>query len=301
MATNISQAFNEFKSRLELTKGFQERVTTHHKAIRDWVESYDSNIETKLIGSLQRATRIQPLTNEGFDIDILVILGEFYKKSVNGISPSSALDRLEDIVKEHGTYKKIGVEEDSPVILFEYSDGTKVELVPGWRDFIFTPKGRGYRIPKRGQWESADYDFDAEYISAQNKKSDGYLVPVIKMLKSSKRSLFPQMQSYHLEVLASDIITWTVNYFKKESLMINFPNLIFIFFYFAKDQILNSSQIPGSKSPDASKYLSEIEKGNLSKVFKTIADYSQTLLRIEGREAIEGWKKIFGEPFPSYG
>jgi len=302
MATNILQAFNEFKSRLELNETLQNAVTTHHEAIREWVESYNSNIKTQLIGSLQRKTRIHPRINDIFDIDILVILGEFHKQvDSGGIIPTQALDKLESIVKEHGTYRKLGVETDSPAVVFEYRDGVKVELIPAWRDFIYEPQGRGYRVPKRNMWVSADYDYDADYVSKKNDESDGWLIPTIKMLKAAKRNLFPEMKSYHLEVLATNIIPEIVSYYKSQRYQISYPSIIFSFFLLAKNEILKSSKILGSKSPDAGSYMNSFQRNELAEIFKKISNFCQSLISLDGRKAIEGWQKIFGEPFPSYG
>ena len=304
MATTISQAFSEFKSRLELNESFQEKITTHHNTIREWIENYDPKIETKLIGSLQRNTRIQPRTNDTFDIDILVILGEFHRIATDrsGVSPSDAIDKLYKIMKEHGTYRKMDPSKDYPTVYIEYSDGTKVELVPAYKDFIYEPKGQGYRIPKSYyEWISADYDYDAEYISKKNKETDGYLIPTIKMLKAAKRNVFPEMKSYHLEILAVDIISLIVNYLKSEGYQLSYPTLIYSFFLIGKDEIKNSVKIPGSKSPNAGSYLNEIEKTQLAEKFKRICNYCTSFIKDDGKEAIEKWKKLFGEPFPAYG
>ena len=302
MATTISQAFNEFKSRLELSESFREKITTHYNAIRKWIESYDPQIETKLIGSLQRKTRIQPRTNDTFDIDILVILGEFHRiaRDGRGVSPSDAIDKVYEIMKEHGTYKKMDPSKDYPTVYIEYSDGTKVELVPAYKDFIYEAKGRGYRIPKSYyEWTSADYDYDAEYISKKNKETDGYLIPTIKMLKAAKRNLFPEMKSYHLEVLAVNVIPAIVSYWKSKGYSISFPFLVYSFFCIAKDEILKSVRIPGSKSPNADVY--SIDKNSLAEIFGKICNDCNSLIKLDGREAIEGWRKLFGEPFPGYG
>ena len=302
MATTISQAFNEFKSRLELSESFREKITTHYNAIRKWIESYDPQIETKLIGSLQRKTRIQPRTNDTFDIDILVILGEFHRiaRDGRGVSPSDAIDKVYEIMREHETYKKMDPSKDYPTVYIEYSDGTKVELVPAYKDFIYEAKGRGYRIPKSYyEWTSADYDYDAEYISKKNKETDGYLIPTIKMLKAAKRNLFPEMKSYHLEVLAVNVIPAIVSYWKSKGYSISFPFLVYSFFCIAKDEILKSVRIPGSKSPNADVY--SIDKNSLAEIFGKICNYCNSLIKLDGREAIEGWRKLFGEPFPAYG
>ena len=72
----ISGSFLKLKSNLELNKTFDEIIQQRHNAVRSVLENNLSNIETKLIGSLQRKTRIQPRPEDGFDIDILVILDE---------------------------------------------------------------------------------------------------------------------------------------------------------------------------------------------------------------------------------
>jgi len=211
MATNISQAFNEFKSRLELSETLQKAVSTHHNAIRDWIESSHSGIETSLIGSLQRKTRIQPRSKDVFDIDILVVLGSFtsWASYGQGVTPSDALNELDKIMRGHEGYEKMDLHKDFPTVTFNYADGTKAELVPAYRDYIGdTPtRGRGYWIPKnQSDWALADYDYDADYISQKNKETAGYLVPTMKMLKAAKRNLFSEMKSYHLETISKHII-----------------------------------------------------------------------------------------------
>ncbi len=310
MATTISQAFSEFKSRLELSESFQEKIITHHNAIRRWIESYDPTIKTKLIGSLQRKTRIQPRSNDTFDIDILVILGSFERwVAIGGITPKDALDKVENIISEHETYDKMGPETDSPTIIINYADNTKVEIVPAYVDNIgqyadgtpALPKGRGYWIPKRNRWIIADYDYDAEYISKKNEETEGYLIPTIKMLKAVKRNLFPIMKSYHLEVIAVNVIPTIVSYLRNNKYQISYPLLIYRFFLTAKDEIIKSAIIPGSKSPNADEYLDFNAKYRLSEIFRKISKCCESLIKLNGRSAIEGWKELFGEPFPAYG
>ena len=308
MASTVIQAFNQFKSSLELSQSFQSLITTHHNAVREWIESYDSSIETKLIGSLQRKTRIQPLSDDIFDIDILVILGSFYNwVPSGGITPENALNKIEEIVSDHGTYEKLGIENDNPTITFEYEDNIKVELVPAYIDQIgkdpnglpTPPAGRGYWIPKNNRWVIADYDYDAEYISSTNTISSNYLIPVIKMLKAAKRNLFPEMKSYHLEVLSTSIVPNIVKYFDEKRWEISYQNLIYNFFLLGKDRILNSAVIPRSKSPTADGYMTQIKKQEISDLFGKIADYCNRTFSMNDNKAIEAWNKLFDSPFPT--
>lgn len=306
MELTTAQAFNLFKSKLELSQNFQDEVTTHHSAIREWIESYDSTIETKLIGSLQRKTRIQPLSDDIFDIDILIILGSFYNWIPSGgIKPENALEKVEDIVSKHGMYEKIGIEQDNPTITFEYEDGVKVELVPAYIDRIgkasdgtlTQPVGRGYWIPKNNKWVIADYDYDAEYITAANKSSDGYLIPTIKMLKSLKRNRFSSITSYHLEALAASIIPNVIEYFKSQKWEISYQYLIYMFFWICKDEVLKTIRLPNSKSPFADGYMTLIKKQELSNLFGKIAEYCKSI--VNDTNSVEAWSKLFGQPFPT--
>jgi hypothetical protein len=224
MPLSVAEAFRQFKSNLKLGDSFQDAVTTHHGAVREWVESYAPGIETQLIGSLQRRTRIPPRPKQDtFDIDILVVLGNFHSwVSYGGVTPASALDKVEEIVSDHETYDRMDPEADSPTISFEYADGIKVELVPAYLDQIgydpaekpTYPTGRGFWIPKRGKWELADYNYDAAYITQANEAADKYLVPTIKMLKAAKRRLFAKITSYHLEAMAAAVLPGVVETIK---------------------------------------------------------------------------------------
>jgi len=156
MAVIVNQAFEVLRSRLELTKTLQDKVTSHHTAVREWLGTNKLTDETKLIGSLQRKTRIQPRAGKDiFDIDILVILGKFTSWRQDGISPTHALNMVEAVLSENETYEKMGPETDSPAIVVEYTDKTKIELVPAYLDGIgrgpngipTPPAGRGYWVP----------------------------------------------------------------------------------------------------------------------------------------------------------
>lgn len=308
MSLTVEQAFQDFKSNLELSETLQDAVTTHHNAIRNWIELNDPAIKTQLIGSLQRNTRIQPCNDDCFDVDILVVLGSFYNwLSSGGISPADALNKLENVVSDNERYDRMGPETDSPAIILEYADNTKVELIPAYIDRIgYTPDGiptlpvgRGYWIPKNNRWVIADYDFDAEYITKANTYSDKYLIPVIKMLKASKRNLFSLMKSYHLEALTAQIIPPSVIHFKNRGLEMTFPALITTFFNISKTLVLEPVKIPGSKSPYADTYMTSSQKTDLTNTFSKISVFCSKVVVMNGTNAIKAWHELFGSSFPS--
>lgn len=311
MASTVGDAFQDFKSNLELTDSIQAAITTHHNAIRNWIELNDPKIKTQLIGSLQRKTRIQPSDSKNpIDIDILVILGDFSRwVPEGGVTPANAIDKVEGMVSKNEKYRRMGPETDSPAIVLEYADGIIAELVPAYIDNIGNapdgsstlPKGRGYWIPKNNRWAMADYDYDAEYITKANKDSDDNLVPIIKMLKSSKRNYFSEMNSYHLEAMVSQMMPVCVQHIVNSGREIAYQELIYDFFYLAKTNILAMVKIPGSKSPNADVYMPGDKKEALAKTFEKISVFCEKICTMEGAGAIKAWHNLFGDPFPSGG
>src|SRR5205823_14376776 len=94
----------------------------------------------------------------------------------------------------------------------------------------FTPVGRGYWVPKNGQWELADCDYEADFLTKQNAASDNWLVPAIKMLKAIKREYFSDMSSFYLEIIAVDLIPQIVSSYKERNLTLSYPGIITEFF-----------------------------------------------------------------------
>src|SRR5207249_3335869 len=123
----INEAFLQLKSNLELGASFQETVQRHHEAVRSVIEKNGDKLETKLIGSLQRKTRVQPRSEDTFDIDILVNMGEFHSwVPSGGVTPQAAVARLLQVVAESDRYEQMNLSVDQPTVSFKYKDGTKV-------------------------------------------------------------------------------------------------------------------------------------------------------------------------------
>lgn len=200
--------FAKLKTNLELSKTLQSTIQTRHNAVRSYLKEHHTDFQdSKLIGSLQRLTRIHPLPGGDFDIDILVVMGEFYgwqPSGLLGVTPGAALRSLHRTVHGSGRYGAMDPGTDPPTVTLTAKDNVTVELVPAYIDMIGTDPagkylgtpGRGYWIPKDNQWKMADYDHEAEYISSQNQISGGYLIPTIKMLKAIRRGYFEEFETF---------------------------------------------------------------------------------------------------------
>lgn len=305
----IPEAFQKLRSNLELNDTFDALVQQRHNAVRSVIENNTGTSNTKLIGSLQRKTRIQPKQDGRFDIDILVILGSFYNwlppGTPGGVTPAAAMQTLHEAVRESDRYNAMGPQQDQPTVSFEYSDKTKVELVPAYIDQIgqsangiaHSPKGRAYWIPKNGQWILADYDHDASHITTANDSSDGYLIPAIKMLKAIKREHFPAMDSFHLELVVANWVPAIVNAYKSKSLSLSYPILITDFFRYAKDSLATQVKAPGSHTPHCS--LDLVTHGTVSQKFEAIKNFCNSIQTKSETEQMKDWRVLFGDAFPT--
>ena len=303
--------FLRFKQNLELNPSFDQITQTRHAAVRSALANTGTAIQdTKLIGSLQRQTRIQPRENDEFDIDILVVLGTFYNwlpaGDPNGIMPLSALNYVYNSVRGSDRYSTKNPESDAPTVALQFADKIKVELVPAFIDMIgkspngvtHSPVGRGYWIPKNGRWELADYDFEADHITERNKASGGYLIPTIKMLKAARRLHFANLKSFPLEILAAQAVPSVVDYYKQYNHTVTYPDLTRLFFILAKDWCNKPIRIPGSNSPEI--VLDPLTTQTLTTTFNNIIAHIEKVEHMTSEiQKINAWRVLFGDAFPA--
>ncbi|MFZ5437464.1 MAG: SMODS domain-containing nucleotidyltransferase [Patescibacteria group bacterium] len=305
----IHEAFSLLKNNLELKPTLDQIIQTRHKAVRGVIENSQLTIQdTKLIGSHQRQTRIHP-TGETIDIDILVVLGQFDRwVPTGGITPNTALQNVHFVTSESERYQQMHPEVDSPTVTLSSVTNVHVEIVPAYIDNIgispsglpHAPVGRAYWIPNpdgSGTWKLADYDHDASQITVQNQTCDGMVIPTIKKLKAIKRIYFPELASYLLEALVLRTIPPAIQVRKIVGLPNSYPALIHDFFVDAQPMLDQHIFFPGSLTP-ATK-LDPLTVFNLKQTFQTIADYTNTLIKLGDTPAAhQGWKKLFGHPYP---
>lgn len=299
--------FDKLKENLELSPTFQSEVSTRHNAIRSAIENISGKIEgTKLIGSLQRKTRIQPRTDDEFDIDILVILGTFDRwVPTGGITPAAAQAHLLQTLQSSDRYNKYQPCADAPTVTLQF-DKIKVELVPAYRDSVgrspsgasTLPAGRGYWVPTQTGWEFADYDFDASEVTRLNALADGRLVPTIKILKAIKRHRFPQLKSFGLEILACQTIPMIVQYRAERNMAAHTDaELLEYFFDLTRNAFSAPLSLPGSNSPPIA--VSPFDALALGAAFSRIANEIRAIESTrEQRAKVDGWRGLFGDCFP---
>lgn len=303
---SVNEAFALLLTNLEPSRVLQDAVTTHHNAVRSCIENNLPGVRTKLIGSLQRRTRIHPRAEDTFDIDILLILGQFDRWGLDGVAPAAAIERANQILQESPRYQDLEPTVDHPTVVMDYADGIKIEIVPAYVDNIgrdtlgnpTLPLQRGYWIPEKGRWIHADYDHDAAMVTQGNVNINGRLVPTIKMLKAIKRIHFQQMKSFHLEILAAMIVPLILQTFERQAVAPTHAMVLREFFDATKDMLGTQVCFAGSNSPKTC--INFLESTTVASKFMAITTAIDEIERMASEsEKIEGWRVIFGDVFPA--
>jgi hypothetical protein len=293
MATTIPNSFNKFRQNLEITGLQSEIVSSRQQNVRRVVEAELSVTDSFLTGSYQRSTMIAPLSEA--DIDIFVVLDPKYFHNYDGHNGGQAglLDLVKRALKR--TYISTpDISRNGQAVTIRFTDFV-VDVVPG-----FNRKGGGYIIPNsiNQNWISTDPKRHVEIFTQANQIHKGSLVPLIKMIKSWNRNNSKFFSSFHLEVLALQILNnVTISDFSSG-----------VRFYFDKGRslITQKNLDPAGYGGDVGGYLNTQEKISQASSKFQLA-YERSILaedfaaRGKEREAIDTWIKIFGDYFPAYG
>lgn len=289
MATTVTQAFAKLKSNLEITDLQESTVSTRQQNVRAAVESDFAVLASFLTGSYSRHTMIAPL-NEA-DIDIFTVLHSDYYKADG---QANLLDKVKTVLKK--TYPRTpDISRNGQAVTIQFTDFA-VDVVPS-----FHRQGGGYLIPNsaRQTWIATDPKKHVDIMSDANSKHNGDLVPLIKMIKCWNRNIDRDFHSFHLEVLALQIL---------EGVKINnFSSGTRYFFDKGREHVRKKNLDPaGYGDGDVGAYLNTNPKiENAVNRFETAYNRAIKAEDSESRgyisDAIGMWGKIFGNYFPSYG
>jgi hypothetical protein len=294
MATTIQQSFQKFRSNLEITDLQSSVVSTRQNNVRDVLQAGMTVESTFLTGSYSRSTLIAPLKE--CDIDIFAVLDAKYFHQYNG-GQNGGQAGLLDLVKRtlRKTYTKTpDISRNGQAVSITFTDFV-VDVVPG-----FNRQGGGFLIPNSntGSWISTDPKRHVEVIAASNKAHNGDLVPLIKMIKAWNRARGNYFRSFHLEVLALQILEGVT--------ITDFPSGARYYFDKGRELVTKRNLDPAGFGDDVGKYINTADKIEEARAKFQLA-YERALKAEEEatkgnvRNAVDFWIKTFGDYFPSYG
>lgn len=294
MATTISQSFLKFKQNLEITGLQASTVSTRQKNVRDVVEKELTVLDSFLTGSYSRNTMIAPLSEA--DVDIFFVLDpKYFNNYKNGQNGGQA--GLLDLVKRalRRTYTKTpDISRNGQAVTIRFTDFV-VDVVPS-----FYRNGGGFLIPNsiNSTWIPTDPQKHVEIMTEANRLHNSDLVPLAKMIKAWNKNCDQFFNSFHLEMLAIQILQGVnISDFSSG-----------VRFYFDKGRALISQQNfdPSGYGSDMGSYINTQEKIDQA-VTKFQLAYDRAIKaedferRGQTKDAVDMWIKIFGNYFPAYG
>jgi hypothetical protein len=275
---NIQKQFEKFYNNILLTAPQREDAKKKYNGVCKKIHDYYyPNVEysgnTKLlIGSYGKHTNIRPPR----DVDVIFIMPQEKHNQYADNSSNSQSQLLQDIKKilseKYTTSEKI--KSWGKVVLIKFSDGTHdVELLPAWEN-----DDKTLTIPNSengGDWEIWDPRSEIKKIEDQDSKTDKTKKLIRTIKKWSEQSLV-KIKSFEIENLCLDFLTYYECQDKQ------WPILVRDFFIFSYGKTGNS---------DVDSHLkTALERAKKACEYEINNDYSK---------AIEEWKKIFGDDFPS--
>ncbi|MGB8932003.1 MAG: hypothetical protein WCC48_12215 [Anaeromyxobacteraceae bacterium] len=312
MTSLATQAFAEYLSRLELNATRVAQAATSYNFLKDWIESVLPGASVRRIGSFQRQTKIRPFADgHEVDVDALVCLGSVVglaSPGTPGITTQHVLEKVRQVLSQHGLIRLMQPKKDAPTVTLNYADETfSVELVPALIDgsrFSARPFGPpSYLIPgSDGRWITADYDYDAQYISSLNQRSDvdGDLVRVIKLAKAWSRASGVDLKSFFLEALAAALVPDIISEWSGGGLAWELPHVFAAFLARAPDFVRVPIEIPGSFSEQVHSGAFGIQGLQVEDFIRKQSRRAYTLaFEADQIAACEGWRAFFQDPFPA--
>lgn len=289
----VNEAFDKFKSKLEISPTEQNDASRRQKEVREIIaRSFDIKRDF-LTGSYGRDTKTKPLK----DVDIFFVLGS--KDAAWRNKPArETLDAFENcLVAEYGSEKvtrgrrAITVEFDkaSPTVS---EDGKvfSVDAVPAFE------KGNDYEIPDDtlNDWIKSNPEKHAEKATNKNKALDGKWKPLVKMMKAWNRANGkPIKPSFLIEVMALDLIVPPCDSYKYEV-----PQL----FSALHGGVNKDWPDPAGLGPPVSDQMDLFKRAEAERQLRAAELKANQALRAEdqGRigEALDLWAEIFGRYFP---
>lgn len=293
MATTILSAFEKLKSNLEITRPQEATVSKRQQNVRAAVEAHLQVLDSFLTGSYSRHTMIAPL-NEA-DIDIFIVLSSDYFYHYNGQNGGQAglLDLLKRRLRQ--TYPKTpDISRNGQAVTIRFTDFL-VDVVPG-----FHRKGGGYLMPSSitQTWIPTDPKKHVEIISKANFVHGSDFIPLVKMIKAWNKANGQYFGSFHLEVLALQILNGVT--------ISDFPSAIRYFFDRGRYLVAKENPDPAGYGADVGNYINTTEKKKEA-VRRFQVAYERSIQAEDYEKAgytqtaVSSWSKLFTSHFPVYG
>lgn len=291
----VFEAFEKFRSRLELTDSEQKDVTAKHTAMTDFVKSKFEIDKTLLTGSYARDTKTKPLK----DVDIFCIFKDSAKK-YRWEDPNEILSDFEkELATKYGS-NRVKSRRRSILVKFndeEADDGSSEEVL----SFDIVPAYRlneDYEIPdsQLGTWIKSNPFTHASEATNANSAYGGKWKPIVKMIKAWNRNAGkPIDPSFLIEVMALELIV------PPSPTTINYPYELKGFFATAINRIGETWEDPARLGPPVSDQMDSVKVAEAVKALTLAEQIATKAIMFEKSgnigAALKEWHTLFGPRF----
>ena len=291
---SVSDAFEVFRKRLEITNSEQQDASRRQQEVRGHMQASFDIERDFLTGSYARHTKTKPLK----DVDIFLVFG-FGDQGRRSCPPQKVLDAAEACLREHYDADQVEPGRRSSGVTFERSSPTQsedgkvfsVDVVPA------VPCGDHYEIPDAvvGEWIETNPEAHKAKATAKNAEMTKHWVPLVKMAKAWNRVMGnPIKPSFLIEVMALELV---------EPPFQSYPDELRRLFAAMADRIDDVWPDPAGLGPAVS---DQMTPGLCAAARSALVDAEKTAARAfraeaQGRtgEAIAIWRGLLGPYFPA--
>ena len=286
----VAEAFEKFRSALEITESEQDAASTRQGEIREFLDRRFELEEDFLTGSYRRNTKMKPLK----DVDIFCVL----KRTQTNVdryrrqAPAVVLGAFRDALrKEYGD--KVA-DPGRRSVSVDFGPNERImsfDVVPA-----FAESGH-YVIPDTttGGWIATDPTVHEEKATAKNKACGDRWKPLVKMMKGWNRHRDKIIRpSFLIEVMALELV---------EPPLENYPYEIQMFFANASEQVTAEWPDPAGLGPNVNDAMSDAEKAQTATVLQGAQSAAARARRLAERgneiDAVRVWQELLGPLFPT--
>ena len=208
----VSQAFDKFKRRLELSNTEQADASSRQQRIRSIMNGAFDVDHDFLTGSYSRHTKTKPL----HDVDIFVVLSNDEAHYLDE-HPSNVLTAVQRALAEEYGQQRVALQRRS--VRIDFGVSLVDDLTGRVMSFDVTPafaQDDHYVIPDctTGDWMPTDPRVHATKATDANAAFDGHWKPIVKMIKKwNDHHDKPIKPSFLIEVMSLELLTdWAGSY-----------------------------------------------------------------------------------------
>jgi hypothetical protein len=287
MAYTVESSFNQFFDAINLSGDHRETANARKDKIISILGNTFSILEAFPSGSIPKYTALK----DHADLDVIVAL--HYSKHIKGKSPKDVLQSVQDCLAEY----KTNVRKNGQAVTLYYKTWPNVDVVPVSRYEDNNGNITHYNVPdsNTGVWIPSRPKNHANAIETKSSECGTNFRRIIKMIKWWNRCHSNYLQSYHIEVLALKVFDGNLD---------DTPWHVFQFFEKAR-ALLQSSLFYDLGYVDD--YLSYSDRQEVIMRLDTAISKSGNAWHCtydknsDHKTAIQIWRQIFGERFPTYG